>query len=58
MAKIVEEILVVKLSKLVKNEANDSLDSIAEDLSNSLEPVIQELIGGDSIVVEIERVPQ
>lgn len=53
MAKIHEEIITIKLNKLVKN--SDTLEaslSSAEVLA-SLEQIVQELVGND-IIVEIE----
>jgi hypothetical protein len=54
MAKIAEEIVVIKLSKLVKDSEVDGVQLVdAETLAN-LEVVAQELVG-DSVVVEIEK---
>ena len=55
MAKIYEQAVVIKLSKLIKNndEVQDSLIS-AETLA-ALEQVAQELIGSD-VIVEVEVV--
>ena len=54
MAKLHEELVVLKLSKLVK-EKDDGSTSLADDeICGSLEQVVQELLG-DSIIVEIER---
>jgi len=53
MAKIHEEIVVIKLSKLVKD--NDSVGVIADDeIIASLQSVAEEL-AGSGIVVEAER---
>ncbi len=54
MAKIQEEIIIIKLSKLVKNseEVEDSL--INDDFSANLETIVQELVG-DTVIVEIEK---
>jgi hypothetical protein len=51
MAKIVEELVIIKVSKLVKDSDADEklLDSKA---INSIEQVVQELVG-DGIVVEL-----
>lgn len=53
MAKIVEEVIKVKLNKLVKN--TDSLDVplASDEVLSSLEQIVQELVGND-IIVEIE----
>jgi hypothetical protein len=51
MAKIVEELVIIKVSKLVKDSDADEklLDS---KTINSIEQVVQELVG-DGIVVEL-----
>jgi len=53
MAKIVEEMIVVKLSKLVKT--GDVADSklASDETVAALEQVVQELVG-DNIIVEVE----
>lgn len=53
MAKIQTEILVVKLSRLIK-DADHELSLATEDLQNNLETIVQELVG-DKILVEIEK---
>jgi hypothetical protein len=53
MAKIVEEVVVIKLSKLVKDGANAGI--VTADLQTALEQVAQELVG-DSVIVEVEKV--
>jgi hypothetical protein len=51
MAKIHEEIVVIKLSKLVKDsEHNIESFDLAGDLVSNLEAVVQELVGSDVIV--------
>jgi hypothetical protein len=51
MAKIQEELIVIKLSKLIKESApEESLAS--DDLLASLEAVSQELVGS-SVIVEV-----
>jgi len=53
MAKMIEDVLVIKLSKLVKD--TDSSDNIvSEDIQTALEQVAQELVG-DGVLVEVER---
>jgi DNA-directed RNA polymerase delta subunit len=53
MAKIVEEIIVVKLSKLVKD--GETVTNISnQEIDSALEQVIQELVG-DGVIVEVER---
>jgi hypothetical protein len=53
MAKIHEEIIVVKLSKLVK-ETDQPESAVSEDLVASLIAVTEELVGS-GVVVEIEQ---
>jgi hypothetical protein len=54
MAKIVEEVVLIKLSKLVK-ENTESGDLIAtNEVCDALEQVAQELAGG-GVVVEVVR---
>jgi hypothetical protein len=51
MAKIVEELVIIKFSKLVKDDtANSSITG--EEVQIALEQVAQELVG-DSIIVEV-----
>ena len=53
MAKIHEEIVVIKLSKLIKDDA--SLPPIAnDDIITALQQVAEELAGA-GIVVEVDR---
>jgi hypothetical protein len=52
MAKIIENILIVKVSKLVKEGADDNL--IPAETQQALEQVAQELLG-DAVIVEVER---
>lgn len=52
MAKIHEEVIVVKLSKLVKGSSGDTIAT--DDIVAALEQVAQELVG-DSIIVEVEK---
>ncbi len=55
MAKIYEEVVVIKLSKLVKNENDIEQGSLAsDDVVTALEQVAQELVG-DGAIVEVER---
>lgn len=54
MAKIIEDVLVIKLSKIVKDSETDPASPISNDNVQALIQVAQELVG-DSVVVEIER---
>ena len=53
MAIIHEEVLIIKVSKLVKDTA-DQPRLITADTVAALEQVAQELVG-DSVVVEVEK---
>ena len=53
MAKMIEEVIVIKLSKLVKD--NDLNDTIADgEIQAALEQVAQEL-AGNGVLVEVEK---
>lgn len=52
MAKIIEDLLVIKFSTLVKDTAADQATCITEDLVTALEQVAQELVG-TSVIVEV-----
>lgn len=52
MAKIHEELVIIKLSKLVKDTASDADILANDDIVSSLESVAQELVGSD-VIVEI-----
>jgi len=53
MAKIYEEVVVIKLSKLVKDDA--AVDAIAtDDIVTALQSVAEELAGA-GVVVEADR---
>jgi hypothetical protein len=54
MAKIVENVIVIKLSKLVKVDDASDHQMANDDIISALEQVVQELVG-DNIIVEIER---
>jgi len=57
MAKIQQDIVVLKVSKIVKDkETDDFLIADSEFLKN-IEQVVQELLG-ESVVVEIERIDE
>ena len=53
MAKIHEEVIVITVSKLVKNDENPGT-FLTEDISLALEQVAQELLGKD-VVVEVNK---
>jgi hypothetical protein len=54
MAKIQEEIIVVKLSKLVKDTDEDVAQLGNNVLRIALEDAAQQIVG-DTVIVEIER---
>lgn len=54
MAKIIEDVVVIKFSKLVKETQAESTISNSE-IEAALEQVAQELVG-DGVVVEVEKV--
>jgi hypothetical protein len=53
MARVQTEIIVVKLSKLIKDSAEDAT-LVHDDFDSNLEAIVQELVG-DNVLVEIER---
>jgi uncharacterized protein YkvS len=58
MAKIQEQILIIKLSKLVKDDSNSgNVVADTDGLIGTLEQVAQELVDKD-IIVEVETVEQ
>lgn len=54
MAKIVEDVVVIKFSKIVKDNDPNPQEIANSDVQNALEQVAQELVG-DSIVVEVVK---
>jgi hypothetical protein len=54
MAKIVEEVLVVKFSKIVKDTGSDDTSLLNSDIQSAVEQLAQEIVG-DSIVVEVVK---
>lgn len=55
MAKIVEDVLVIKFSRIVKNEDSDPTPAVTSETAKALEQVAQEL-AGEGVVVEVEMV--
>jgi hypothetical protein len=53
MAKLVEEIIVVKLSKLIKDTETNK-DILDPSVLGVLEQAVQEIVS-DGVVVEVER---
>ena len=54
MAKIVEDVLLIKFSSIVKDGSSDQITVVTEEIQKALEQVAQELVG-DSVVVEVVR---
>lgn len=52
MAKIVEDVVLIKFSKLAKDNDNDSSQIAGTDVQQALEQVAQELVG-EGIIVEV-----
>jgi hypothetical protein len=57
MAKIQQDIIVLKVSKIVKDKESDDFLIADMEFLKSLEQVAQELLG-ESVVVEIERIDE
>lgn len=53
MAKIVEDVVVVKFSKIVK-DSDDSTTIASQEITQALEQVAQELVG-ENIIVEVVK---
>jgi hypothetical protein len=54
MAKIHEEVVVIKLSKLVKEKDGSEQSIATNDICDALQAVAEELAGA-GVVVEVER---
>ncbi len=54
MAKIVEDVIVIKFSKIVKDSESGVAGIAGHDVQQALEQVAQELVG-DAVVVEVLR---
>jgi hypothetical protein len=54
MAKILEDVLVIKFSKIVKDSDTDNGGLVGVDIQTALEQVAQELVG-EAVVVEVVR---
>lgn len=55
MAQILEENVLIKVSRLIKNSDSDAVPTVTGDMVESLEAVVQELVG-TSAVVEVSVV--
>ena len=54
MAKIIENHVVIKLSKIAKDNDESTTIQVSNDVKLALEQVVQELVGND-VVVEVEQ---
>ena len=54
MAKIVEDVIVIKFSKIVKDSESEVSGIAGSDVQAAREQVAQELVG-DAVVVEVVR---
>jgi len=54
MAKIIEDVIVIKFSKIVRENDTDPAPAILNDQIAAIVEVAQELVGS-SVVVEVER---
>jgi hypothetical protein len=54
MAKIIEDVIVIKFSSLVKDGAADQTTCITEEIQAALEQVSQELVG-QHVIVEVVK---
>lgn len=54
MAKIIEDVLVIKFSKIVRENDTDPAPAILNEQIAAIVEVAQELVGS-SVVVEVER---
>ena len=54
MAKIVEDIVILKFSRIVKDNNSDPDPAVTNDHIAALEQVAQELVG-ESVVIEVEK---
>lgn len=55
MAKIIEQKIAIRLSKLGRNSDSNAQSLISPDTISTLEQVVQELVGADSgVIVELD----
>lgn len=55
MAKIIEEIVVLKFSKIVKDTDGEITDLVTKEIQSTIEQVTQEIVG-DAVIVEVQKV--
>jgi len=56
MAKIVEQIFMIRVSKLVKNGAEVDAPLVTKDFQQSVNDVAESLLETESVVVEVEEI--
>lgn len=54
MAQIIEEVIIVKVSKLVKTSNGDVAQIANEETLENIEAIAQQLFG-DGVIVEVEK---
>jgi hypothetical protein len=54
MAKIIEDVIAIKFSKLVKDGEHDGTSIAGDEIQQALEQVAQELVG-DGVIVEVVK---
>jgi hypothetical protein len=54
MAKIVEDIIIIKFSKIAKDADPDVVSIATDEIQDQLEQIAQELVG-DGFIVEVEK---
>jgi hypothetical protein len=54
MAKIVEEVVLIKFSTITKDSSGDSIELVSSEIQTALEQIAQELVG-DKVIVEVVK---
>jgi len=54
MAKVTEEFILIRLSKLTKAHAKTGTKMVEDHIYTALEEVVSELVGDGSVIVEVE----
>ena len=54
MAKIIEDVVVIKFSKIVKDSESDASAIAGQDIQQALEQVAQDLVG-EAVIVEVVK---
>lgn len=55
MAKIVEDVIAIRFSRIVKDNDADPTPAITNEHIHALEEVAQELVG-DNVIIEVKRI--